>query len=358
MYHTMAELDALFPNNFEVLDTAIKLEDHLDAHRRILAPISGGSDSDILLDLVERLGYESQVTYVFYNTGLEYQATKDHIRALEGKYGITILERPARVPIPVSCKRFGQPFLSKKVSDYIERLQRHNFCWTDEPFDALYARYPKCRAALRWWCNCFQREGEEDSQFNIKRHRWLKEFMVANPPDFRISGKCCDGAKKSVGDGVIAELSPDLLMVGVRKAEGGARATAYNSCFTPAKDTKVAQFRPLFYWKNADKAQYAAHCGVCHSRCYTVYGLKRTGCACCPFGREFETELLAARLYEPLLFQAANHIFGDSYSYTRRYRAFAAEREAEQEKPPEEHKAPVDKDQIWINGFKESNDGR
>lgn len=358
MIHTLEEIDRLFPDNEIILESVIKLDHHLyaDPPQHILVPLSGGSDSDIMLDLVEQLGHDSKVTYVFYNTGLEYQATKDHIKELEAKYGITILERPARVPIPVSCKTYGQPFVSKKVSDYIERLQRHGFQWEDEPFDVLYARYPKCRAALRWWCNCFGKDGEE-SRFDISRNKWLKEFMVANPPTFRISGKCCDGAKKSVGDGVIAELSPDLLMVGVRKAEGGARATAYSGCFTPAKDTKVAQFRPLYYWKNGDKTEYEARCGVRHSCCYTKYGLKRTGCACCPFGREFETELLAARLYEPLLFQAANHIFGDSYQYTRRYRAFAAEREAEQEKPPVKRKALVDKDQLRINGFEEDNDG-
>lgn len=328
---TTAELIELVGVGQQALDTAIKTEDQLSTYKKILVPISGGSDSDIMLDLIERLGYAGEVVYVFYNTGLEYQATRDHIKELEDKYGITILERPAKVPIPVSCKKYGQPFLSKKVSDYIERLQRHNFCWTDESFDVLYARYPRCRAALRWWCNCFGLDGGE-SRFNISRHKWLKEFMTANPPDFRISPKCCDGAKKSVGDGVISELSPDLLMVGVRKAEGGARATAYTSCFSPPSDTMIAQFRPLFYWVNADKAAYEAHCGVCHSDCYTVYGLKRTGCACCPFGRDFEDELAVAERYEPLLAIAANNIFGESYAYTRRYRAFAAEMEARNDK--------------------------
>ena len=330
MIRTLEDIDRLFPDNETILDTVIKLDDYLhsDPPQHIMVPVSGGSDSDIMLDLTERLGHESQVTYVFYNTGLEYLATREHIKDLEVKYGITILERPAKVSIPVSCKKYGQPFLSKKVSDYIERLQRHGFQWEDEPFDVLYARYPRCRAALRWWCDCFQREGEKESRFNISRHKWLKEFMIANPPDFTISPKCCDGAKKSVGDGVIAELSPDLLMVGVRKAEGGARATAYGSCFTPAGDTKVAQFRPLFYWLGADKEEYEAHSGVCHSACYTKYGLKRTGCACCPFGRDFEVELAAAEKYEPRLATAAQNIFGKSYEYTRKYRAFQAEMEA------------------------------
>lgn len=59
-----------------------------------------------------------------------------------------------------------------------------------------------------------------------------------------------------------------------------------------------------------------------HSKCYTEYGLKRTGCAGCPFGRDFEYELEVIQKYEPKLYKAVNNIFGDSYEYTRKYREF------------------------------------
>lgn len=58
------------------------------------------------------------------------------------------------------------------------------------------------------------------------------------------------------------------------------------------------------------------------SKCYTEYGLKRTGCAGCPFGRDFEYELEVIQKYEPKLYKAVNNIFGDSYEYTRKYREF------------------------------------
>ena len=41
-----------------------------------------------------------------------------------------------------------------QVSEWIERLQRHNFQWEDKSFDELYKEYPKCKVALQWWCNC------------------------------------------------------------------------------------------------------------------------------------------------------------------------------------------------------------
>ena len=61
---------------------------------------------------------------------------------------------------------------------------------------------------------------------------------------------------------------------------------------------------------------------ITHSKCYTEYGLKRTGCAGCPFGRDFEQELDVIANYEPKLYKAVNNIFGDSYEYTRKYREF------------------------------------
>ena len=50
--------------------------------------------------------------------------------------------------------------------------------------------------------------------------------------------------------------------------------------------------------------------------------MDRTGCAGCPFGRDFEKELEIIKKYEPQLYKAVTNIFGDSYEYTRKYRKF------------------------------------
>ena len=162
-------------------------------YHKIMVAVSGGADSDIVVDLIERIGHPfSEVHYVFYDTGLEFQATKEHLVYLEKKYGIIIEREKAEIPIPLGIKKYGCPFLSKRVSDYIHRLQKHGFKWEDKPFDELYKEYPKCKTALNWWCNNFG----ENSRMNIKQNKWLKEFMIENPPDFLISDGCCKGAKK------------------------------------------------------------------------------------------------------------------------------------------------------------------
>ena len=124
-------------------------------------------------------------------------------------------------------------------------------------------------------------------------------------------------------------------MVGLRQSEGGVRSVRIKSCFTP-RGKQIAQFRPLFWMTDDDRSQYEAEHHIVHSDCYSVYGLSRTGCACCPFGSRFENELEVAQKYEPKLYQAVNNIFGDSYQYTRMYREFKKNRRNKEEPCREE----------------------
>ena len=261
----------------------------------------------------------------FFDTGLEFRATKEHLQYLEQKYDIHIEQIKAIKSIPFCCKTYGQPFLSKQVSEWIERLQNHNFQWEDKPFAELYKEYPKCKAALRWWCNDFKKSNEgKESSFNIAYNQYLKEFMVKNPPTFKISNKCCHYAKKKVASRFKTNGKFDLNMYGVRKAEGGARRTAYKTCFSSNED-KCDEYRPIFWYLTETKKIYEEHYNVEHSRCYREYGLKRTGCAGCPYGRNFEEELAVIGQYEPQLFKAVNFVFKDSYEYTRAYKKFVSE---------------------------------
>lgn len=305
---------------------------------RAVVAISGGSDSDVMLDMIEALeprkNYPTaNVTYVWFNTGLEYTATKNHLDFLEGKYGVTIERKRAKTPVPTGCREYGQPFLSKLASQYIGRLQAHGFEWKDEPFEVLYERFPNCKAALRWWCNGFG----PGSQLNIEKFRLLKEFMIENPPEFLISDGCCKGAKKDAAHDFLREIRATINFVGVRKAEGGARATAYNSCFTePSRKGEAAQFRPLFFMTDRDKEIYCEKRGVVHSDLYEKHGFLRTGCACCPFGSRFEQELQTADQLDPGLAAAARKIFGASYDYTRAYRQFKAKYDADKKLDPDQ----------------------
>ena len=285
--------------------------------QRVTCSVSGGADSDVLIDLCERT-VPRYVTYVFFDTGIEYQATKEHLEYLEGIYGVKIHREKALCPVPLGNKKYGVPFLSKRVSDMISRLQRNNFQWEDDTFENLYAKYPKCKAALRWWTNHWG----DKSSFNIEQNTWLKEYLVKNPPQFKISSRCCDGAKKDTSDRCAEKFNPDLVIIGVRKAEGGARVTAYPEQLMDNKKHGVKHFFPILYFSDADRKEYEEEFGIVHSRCYTEYGLRRTGCAGCPYGRNYNFERTVIRENEPKLCVAIENMWGEVYDYTDKYHEF------------------------------------
>lgn len=317
--NSIEELLESCPKNQTIGDNLVRAWTKINSskYKNILCSISGGSDSDVMLDIVWRCDKDNKVTYVWFDTGLEYQATKDHLKYLEDKYNIDILPYKAIKPIPSSCKTYGQPFISKIVSKYIYNLQNHNFKWEDKSFNELKREYNGIDSYLKWWCNC-----NSFKSFNIGYNKYLKEFLVKNPPTFKISDKCCHYAKKNVAHKCIKENKYDLNILGVRKAEGGIRSSAYKSCFDE-NGNGYDNYRPLFWYKDKDKQDYEITYCIEHSKCYTEYGFLRTGCCCCPFGgKEVEYELEVIQKYEPKLYKAVNNIFGESYEYTRRYREF------------------------------------
>lgn len=133
------------PKNQTILDNLIRAWAIINSpkYNKILCSISGGSDSDIMLDIVWRCDKDNKVDYVWFDTGLEYQATKEHLKYLEEKYHIDIIRKKAIKPIPTSCKEYGQPFISKNVSEFMSRLQKHGFQWEDKDFDYLMKKISK-----------------------------------------------------------------------------------------------------------------------------------------------------------------------------------------------------------------------
>lgn len=300
----------------EPYQTAWKCWYVVQDHKKIMCSVSGGWDSDIMLDLLIRCGAKDKTVFCFFDTGLEYQATKDHIAYLQDLYGIEIKVLRPKKAIPTCCREYGIPFWSKFASEMIHRLQRHNFTWEDRPFDDLLAKYPRCKAALRWWCNLWG----DGSKFNIAYIDGLKEFMIQNPPQISISAMCCNKAKKEPAHA--EELARyDLICTGVRKAEGGARSTGFSTCFDQ-KPIGADYYRPLFWWTDRDKEAYTKTFGIRRSDCYESWGMDRTGCAGCPFGKRFENELRMVQEHEPQRYKALSAVFGPSYQYTRDFLRF------------------------------------
>lgn len=312
--------------NQHVGESLVKAQAVLLHHKRVSVSISGGSDSDIVLDIIEKAkNDENEINYVFFDTGLEYEATRRHLRYLEEKYNVTIERVKAEKSIPTCCREIGQPFLSKYISQRIAQLQKGGFQWEDGEYEQLRAKYPKCPySAIKWWCNQYTVEyaGPHVSRLDIDWRPHLKKFLMAYPPQFSISNKCCTYAKKNPAMRYEKKINADLIVLGVRREEGGVRTFMYKSCYTH-DTTHTPSYRPVFWYTDEDKRYYEDRFGIVHSDCYTKYGMRRTGCVGCPYSVNVDKVINALDLYEPKLSKACRTVFKDSYEYTRMFKDFA-----------------------------------
>lgn len=324
------------PAKFEAIKSIIAKR--LTEHPKAICSYSGGADSDIMIDLIERtrtIFSLPPVKYVFFNTGLEMKATKDHVKVTAEKYGIKIEECRPKIGIVQAARTYGIPFVSKIMSGGLSDWQKKGIPLSiaDEYEHAedkaakrreLRERYPKCESVINFLCCCNAAgEPRPDIQLVINSSKYMRDFIGEYPPDFKISAKCCDYCKKQAAHQVQKDY--DLIITGERRDEGGMRSVPRKDntslCFT---ETSSGQYRlrPLYYVSDADKAWYKDHYGIRYSDAYEVYGLTRTGCCGCPISYKAVDDLEKIRPYEPNVVIAAWNIFGKSYEYRMKYNEY------------------------------------
>ena len=344
-----ADLDS--PEKFQAIMGIIMTR--LRQHPKAICSYSGGSDSDIMIDLIEQARTIApslpKVKYVFFNTGLEMQATKDHVRETAEKYGVEIEEVRPKVNIVKATRKYGQPFVSKIMSGGLDEWQKKGvpLSIADEYEQAedkiakrqeLRERYPKCESLINFLCCCNAKgEPRPNIQLVINSSKYMRDFIAECPPDFKISAKCCDYCKKQVAHRVQKDY--EMIITGERRDEGGMRSVPRSGdlnktmCFS---ETASGQYRlrPLYYVSDKDKAWYKERFNIRYSDAYEVYGLTRTGCCGCPISYKAVDDLELIRKYEPNVVKAAWNIFGDSYRYRQKYNEYKRQRMIEEEQIP------------------------
>ena len=329
------------PQKFEAITGIIMTR--LRQHPKAICSYSGGADSDIMIDLIENarkiVPSLPEVKYVFFNTGLEMKATKDHVRATAEKYGVEIIEARPKVNIVQAVRKYGVPFVSKIMSSGLSEWQKKGIPLSiadeyDQAQDKhakrreLSERYPKCESLINFLC-CCNREGDPrpNIQLVINSSKYMRDFIAEYPPDFQISAKCCDYCKKQVAHNIQKDF--EMIITGERRDEGGMRSVPRKDntalCFTETANGQY-RLRPLYYVSDKDKAWYKEAYGVRYSDAYEVYGLKRTGCCGCPISYKAVDDLEKIRPYEPNVVKAAWNIFGRSYEYRRLYNEYKQKR--------------------------------
>lgn len=320
-------------------------------HPKAICSYSGGSDSDVMIALIERtrkIFRLPPVKYVFFDTGLEMRATREHVKATAARYGVEIETVRPEVGIVTACRTYGIPFVSKIMSGGLEEWQKKGVPLTiaqeyEQAEDKaakrreLKARYPGCESLINFLCCCNAAgEPRPNIQLVINSSKFMREFIEEHPPDFQISAKCCDCCKKRPAHKIQKDY--EMVITGERRDEGGMRSVPRKDntalCFT---ETGSGQFRlrPLYYVSDADKAWFKQYYGLRYSDAYEVYGLTRTGCCGCPISYKAVEDLEKIRPYEPTLVKAAWNVFGKSYQYRQDYNNYkeAKRKEKLAEKP-------------------------
>jgi 3'-phosphoadenosine 5'-phosphosulfate sulfotransferase (PAPS reductase)/FAD synthetase len=333
-----ADFDA--PHKFEAIKSIIAKR--LKEHPNAICSYSGGSDSDIMLHLIETVRKTfnlPSVKYCFFNTGLEMEAIKRHVREMEELYGVIITEYRPKKNIVQATREYGLPFVSKIMSAGLEGVQKKSIPLSiaEEYASAkdkmakredLCKRYPKCASTINFLCGCNSAgEPRPDIQLVIGSSEYMLDFIKENPIPFQVSNKCCTYCKKNLAHSV--QKSFDMIITGERRAEGGMRSVPRKDnttmCFTESSDGKY-RLRPLFYVSDADKKWYKDYYKIRYSDAYEVYGLTRTGCCGCSISARATEDLEKIRPYEPNLVKAAWNVFGDSYRYRQQYNEYKAHR--------------------------------
>lgn len=328
------------PYKFETIKAIIGRR--LIQHPHSICSYSGGSDSDIMIHWVEttrKMFNLPPIDYCFFNTGLEMEATKDHVKATEEKYGVKIREVKPKMSIVTAVRKYGQPFVSKIMSAGLEGVQKKDIPLSiaDEYAEAedkiakrteLKARYPNCETTINFLCCCNSKgEPRPNIQLVINSSKYMLDFIKENPIPFKISNHCCDCCKKAPAHAI--QKNYEMVITGERRDEGGMRSVprkdSTTMCFTETADGNY-RLRPLYYVSDADKQWYKDTYGIKYSDAYEVYGLTRTGCCGCAIFSKAVADLEKIRPFEPELVTAAWNVFGDSYRYRQQYNDYKKKR--------------------------------
>lgn len=334
------------PAKFQAIESIIGKR--LREHPKAICSYSGGADSDILIDIIERtraIFDLPPVKYVFFNTGLEMKAIKEHVKSTSEKYSVEIEECRPKTNIVMAVRQYGIPFVSKIMSAGLSEWQQKGIPLSiaeeyeqaedkEEKRRELKERYPKCESVINFLCCCNSAgEPRPNIQLVINSSKYMRDFIRECPPDFKISAKCCDYCKKNAAHD--AQKDYEMIITGERRDEGGMRSVPRKDntalCFT---ETSSGQYRlrPLYYVSDADKAWYKEYYGIRYSDAYEVYGLTRTGCCGCPISYKAVEDLELIRPYEPNVVKAAWNIFGKSYEYRKKYNDYKDRRKKEEKR--------------------------
>lgn len=283
-----------------ISDFEFLLDDRLQKIRQIITKynednfyisFSGGRDSTVLRDLIDRAIPGNNIPSVHINTGIELKSIEDFVKECAKHDNRVKIIKPQE-NIKKVLSKYGYPFKSKRHSKILSQFQRnvdgetiHNYL-QDEQKTKDWGSFLVCPKILKY---------QFSSDFNIK-----------------VSDKCCEYIKEKPLKKWSFENAKPFAIIGVMRAEGGRRTKANCLAF---RNNKLTAFQPLAPLPNEFIYKYIDYFNIDTADLYKPpYNFQRTGCKGCPFAIDIENELRILKKFFPAEHKQALQIWGDIYN--------------------------------------------
>jgi 3'-phosphoadenosine 5'-phosphosulfate sulfotransferase (PAPS reductase)/FAD synthetase len=263
-------LDQKIYHFYEVVDTYYH---KLDG--KVYAAFSGGKDSTVMVHLLDKwcemMKYE-KIPLVFNNTTNEYSQILDYVK----KHGDRVQWLRPKITFAQSLQKYGFPLISKEQSQKISEAKNTK---------SEYLRDLRINGKIR----VSKKTGKSYKSPTIS-----KKYLHLVDSDIQITSKCCDVLKKWPVKKFEKETGLNAI-IGTTADESNLRRQQYNlnGCNTFG-DRNIC--RPLSIFTEKDIWDIIIKNNIRLSEVYydqvidgvVVKGEKRTGCAYCAFGVQYE----------------------------------------------------------------------
>ena len=274
-------------------------------HGEVYLSWSGGKDSDVGCDIIDRIWsgefvgkYMTKDTWqlvvfykkpmrVFCNTGLEFPEIVQRVKERSALHNDVVIMKPKMGFVRV-IKEIGLAVGSKKIAMQLSRLKK-----------MLSNPSPKNENTIKLYTTGIKSDGTKSLNFGLSK-RWLK---LLDAP-FPVSDKCCNIFKKEpfkryekeTGKKPVmfttteesAQRKLSYMQTGCNTFEKGKEKCRPYSIFTEENTWEYAErfgltFAPVYYERTVDVEQID---GSFITR--TLEAEERTGCTFCMFGVHLE----------------------------------------------------------------------
>lgn len=339
----------------EVLTEVFKLSKH-----NIAIAFSGGKDSQVVADLIERFFPEEhkRVYLIFGNTGIEfpeslkfarkygkehygdrfretkltkldedelrYEFARDLIKEIESEGKLNEVLKPdgklkGQKSLVEAAKRRGYT-LTKKNCFFKGHIK--NFAYCIEQYGApLLGKATSKLDAHRINIECFLKYSKTDSE-----KEELKEYYDVLR-ECKFSQHCCKLLKKEPSERMQAELDVDVIIKGLMASESRTRLTSFStrghifaSHRPHIQDGAFYHCSPIAVWNDDDVWEYIHRFNLEYSPLYdieytsedgTVHKIKRNGCIMCGTDLQFkDNHLSILRQTHPKAWDSCMNHFG------------------------------------------------